>query len=159
MQRGNRPVKAFLRRAVVDGTAAMALSTALLAWRGRVEHASAAAPLNAVSHWLWGDESLRRNRLTWSFTGLGAATHWTSSLLWAVLYEALLSRRRTGDAPAVLLDAAGIAALAAWVDLRLVPERLTPGFERRMSRRSLIAFYVCFGAGLALGRRLLRKEH
>jgi hypothetical protein len=31
-----------------------------------------------------------------------------------------------------------------------VPERLTPGFEHRLSRGSVAATYVAFGLGLAL---------
>jgi hypothetical protein len=39
-----------------------------------------------------------------------------------------------------------------------VPERLTPGFERRLSNRSLVMVYAAFGAGLALaGLAALRR--
>jgi len=48
--------------------------------------------------------------------------------------------------------------VAALVDLRLVPERLTPGFERRLSRRSLAWTYVGFGAGLALAGLLAQRR-
>ena len=50
--------KIALREGAVAGTVATLLSTALLAAIGRRENRSAAAPVNAVSHWLWGDESL-----------------------------------------------------------------------------------------------------
>jgi hypothetical protein len=41
------------------------------------------------------------------------------------------------------------------VDYRLTPRRFMPGYERRLSRRSLGAVYAAFGAGLALGGALL----
>jgi len=47
--------KTALREGAVAGTVATFLSTALLAAIGQRENASAAAPVNAVSHWLWGD--------------------------------------------------------------------------------------------------------
>ena len=51
----------------------------------------------------------------------------------------------------VVADAVAVTAVAALVDLKVVPEWLTPGFERRLSRPSLAGVYVGFAAGLALG--------
>jgi hypothetical protein len=33
----------------------------------------------------------------------------------------------------------------------MTPERLTPGFEHRLSTRALLGVYACFAIGLALG--------
>jgi hypothetical protein len=44
-----------------------------------------------------------------------------------------------------------VAALAYFVDYRLTPRRLTPGYERRLSGRALLAVYASLAAGLALG--------
>ena len=141
----------LLRRVLLDGTVAGTLGTALLAWRGSAESASAAAPLNAVSHWLWGDRSLRSNAASWRYTGLGTATNLAASLLWAGLYELLQTRRRIRAPLDAAVRALAVAAVAALVDFRLVPKRLTPGFEHRLSTRSLLLFYGAFAAGLALG--------
>jgi len=46
--------------------------------------------------------------------------------------------------------AGGVAAAACVVDLYCTPERLTPGFERRLSKPSLTRVYIAFGVGLAL---------
>ncbi len=47
-------------------------------------------------------------------------------------------------------DPAGFIGLDQVVDYRLVPRRLSPGFELRLSRRSIAAGYLAFGLGLAL---------
>ena len=43
------------------------------------------------------------------------------------------------------------AAVACFVDYRLTPRRLTPGFEHRLSSKALLAVYACFAVGLAIG--------
>jgi hypothetical protein len=42
-----------------------------------------------------------------------------------------------------------VATLACVVDCTVTPPRLTPGYEKRLSRRSLALVYLAFGAGLA----------
>jgi hypothetical protein len=42
------------------------------------------------------------------------------------------------------------AAVACIVDYRVVPHRLSPGFELRLSKPAITAGYVAFGLGLAL---------
>jgi hypothetical protein len=151
-----KPWKDALRDAVVTGTAASLASTAALAVCGVAEIDRPFAPTNAVSHWYWGDRATRKDRFSIRHTVLGYLTHNAASILWAVWYEKLFGARRAGQQPvAALGDAAAIAALAYFVDYRLTPRRLMPGFEQRLSRRSLFAVYACFGAGLALGGALL----
>ena len=145
-----RPASA-LRPALWDGACAAALSLAVLAWRGRVEIGSAASALNAPSHVIHGDQALMRNAATLRFTLTGASVHAASALFWAGLYRALrLQRRRPTPANAVV-DAAAVTGIAALVDLKVVPPRLTPGFERRLSRKGLTWVYVALAAGLAVG--------
>ena len=71
-------------RVLACGAAAGSLSAAVLAWRGRVETGSPAAPVNAVSHWFWGREALGRDDATLDHTAAGAAVHYLSALFWAV---------------------------------------------------------------------------
>jgi hypothetical protein len=166
----------FLRKTLVTGSVASAMSMAMLMHRSRREIGTRAAGPNAESHWLHGDEALRVNRVTWEHTALGLATHHASALCWGALYEALLmavarapENRRgdvfdgrdvddRGDAGTLIASAVVVSAVAAAVDLRLVPERVTPGFQRRLSSRSVTAFYVAFGVGLAVGAALTRRR-
>lgn len=147
-----------VRHFLLDGTLAGLLSTAVLAWRGRHDDGSAAAAINAPSHWVWGREALRQDGIDARHTLLGQAVHHGSGLLWAGVYSWMQSRRRPSVAR-VIGDAAVVTAMAALVDLKLTPERFTPGFERRLTNRSLWMVYGSFGVGLAMGGlSALRRE-
>jgi hypothetical protein len=69
----------------------------------------------------------------------------------------LHSRRRKTTQGNALVDAAAVSALAAVVDLKLVPHRLTPGFQERLSSKSLALVYGSFAAGLFAGMIALRR--
>ena len=140
---------ASLRQALWAGTVAATWSGWALALCGRRDTGHAAAPVNAPSHWVWGDEAIRRDAADLRHTGLGTAVHWASSVFWGVVFGALRARQPRPDAGNAFRDAAAVAALAALVDLRVVPHRLTPGFERRLSGASVCWVYACFAAGLA----------
>src|SRR5690606_26728867 len=131
-----------------------ALSTvAVLALRGYREEGSAAAPLNAVSHVYWGDRALHKNRTTMRYTGAGLATHVASALLWGVVYEKLIGERAPRPLSHLVRDTAAASAAIAALDFGLVPHRLTPGFEHRLSTPSLFGVFVALGLGLAAGTR------
>jgi hypothetical protein len=51
-----------------------------------------------------------------------------------------------------------MTALAAFVDYRLTPKRLTPGFEAHLSRSSMLGVFAAIGVGLAAGA-LLNRRH
>lgn len=135
-------------RMFLSGTCAAILSTAALAAFSRRETGSPYAGVNAVSHWVWGRNALYRNRLTASHTGLGFLTHHGASIFWAALFELLRTRGRRGPR-GTIAAAATTAAIANVVDFRVVPERLTPGFQHRISRTALFGVYLAFGVGLA----------
>jgi hypothetical protein len=58
----------------------------------------------------------------------------------------------------VLGQAAAVSALAFFVDYQLTPERLQPGFDKRLSRPSMAMVYAAFGLGLALPRIVARMR-
>jgi hypothetical protein len=140
-----------VRHTLGDGLLAALLSIGALLWRGLVDSGSGAAPVNAISHWLWPREALRRDDVSLQYTGTGGVVHVASSMLWAGLYGALRARRRHPTPVNAVTDAAAVSALAAVVDYKLVPKRLTPGFEERLSQRSLFFVYAGFAMGLAVG--------
>lgn len=143
------PIAPLVKDSLRDSLVAGGLSTAALLWRGRRDDRSAAAPLNAISHWFWPRTALRRDGVSLRHTGTGVLVHFASSLLWGAVYAALRRGRRQPTALNAALDAAAVTAMAATVDLKLVPERLTPGFEHRLSPRSLVLVYATFALGLA----------
>jgi hypothetical protein len=136
---------------LTEGLLSASLSAATLMWRGRSERGSAAAPINAISHLVWPRAALRHGEPSLRHTGTGAALHYASSLLWGGLYSWLRHRRRRPNAANAVFDAAAVGAVAAVVDLKLMPPRLTPGFERKLSRPGVGWVYVALAAGLALG--------
>lgn len=137
-------------RALVYGNVAGLLSAAVLGSRGRVDAASALAPLNAPSHWLYGQRALRQRRASVRHTLAAALIHQASSVLWAWFFVPLAHGRSAWRRAAPLSAAVAVTAAAALVDLKVVPERFTPGFERHLSAKSLGLVYAAFGCGLAL---------
>lgn len=135
----------------MESVAAGVLSTVALMLLGRRENGSAVAPLNASSHIVWGDEALRADAPDWKHTAVGQALHHASAFFWGALFEALQARRRVPTPAGVLTDAAVTTAVAAVVDLKLVPDRLTPGFEKRLSNPALAITYGALAAGLVVG--------
>ncbi|HSN33231.1 MAG TPA: hypothetical protein VLU41_11150 [Ideonella sp.] len=148
--------RSLLARTAASGSAASVLSIATLAARGRRDDASAWAPLNAPSHWLFGRRALRQDGASWRYSASGLVTHHLASLFWAWFYERLLGRR-AGLAGRVA-GAALVTGTAALVDLTVVPARLTPGFEHRLSARSLALVYAAFALGLAAGSIALARR-
>jgi hypothetical protein len=103
----------------------------------------AAGPLNAVSHIAWGEPAGWERGVSAKYTGLGLALNGTAVTAWAGLHE-LLFRRRP------LLGGALISALAYATDYFVVPRRVTPGFEKRLSGAGMFAVYAALALALSL---------
>jgi len=151
--------KRALREGALSGTLAGVLSAVALLVTGKRETGSAVAPVNAESHWLWGDESLRENRPTLKHTLTGIVTHQLSTVFWGTL-DALVRGRRGAvrSVPEALLGGIATSAAAAAIDYTLVPKRLTPGFENRLSRGSMVGVFAAIAVGIAAGSLLLRDR-
>lgn len=146
------------RDALVSGSAASITSTVALALCGAGEHGKPAAPTNAISHWVWGERATRQDHSSFRYTVLGYVIHHLASMFWATFYERWFGERRDRrEAIPAVAGGASVAALACFVDYRLTPNRLKPGYEKRLSRLSLFAVYAAFGAALTVvslrGRR------
>lgn len=154
-----KPWGRALRDALLSGSSGAVLSTVALATMGRAETGSFVAPTNAISHWFWGDRAARQDRTTAKYTLVGYVTHHVASIFWAVFYERWFGKAKDrGDVATALVGGAGVSALACFVDYRLTPRRLQPGYEMRLSRPSLAVVYVSFGIGLAAGVVLSAKR-
>ena len=133
----------------LSGTLAAAAVTLVASLASRRATGSYASALNAASHFLWGDRAARRHSYSMKYTGIGFAANYGASVFWALFYEALGLGRRRRPARA-LRDGALVSGLAYVVDYHLVPRRLTPGFELRLSNRALAGVYAALAVGLAL---------
>jgi hypothetical protein len=161
-------------RAVISGTIGGLAAAAAASLAGKREDGSYAAPLNATSHIIWGDEAARQDQPSLKYTLTGVLLNHASAIFWALFYEKLLGkgekrrrwhhpknwnqgarRYRKIAAPAEeaiikpILGSAAVTAGAYLLDYHLIPKRFTPGFEKRLSGKSLAVVFVALAAGLA----------
>lgn len=138
------------RDGLISGTVASIVSTISLAVCGKAELNKSAAPVNGPSQWVWGRHAPYENRFSLQYTVVGYAIHHAASIFWATLHEKLRPRLKPGgNAAAAIAPAIATAAAAYVVDFHVAPKRLTPGFEHRLSKRSLLMVYGTFALGLA----------
>lgn len=140
---------------LTTGAVATAATTCAVAALGQTEEGNALAPINAVSHILWGDEAAAVEQADVSHTLAGLALNACAVTGWAGVHELLMPRfgpRRLNQA---LAAGAMVSALAYVTDYYVVPKRFTPGFEKRLSNSSLFGIYatLALAAGSLCGGR------
>lgn len=148
------PTPDVLRRSIVSGTIAGlgVMTTAAVA--GKRETGSWADPFNGTSHILWGDKAAQVHGMSAAHTLPGLLLTHASAVFWAVFYEQFFGSKRAveGEMPSLwkpLLGGAAIASLAYVTDYHLVPRRFTPGYEKKVSAKSLAAIFGALALGLA----------
>ena len=150
--------KQALREGLVTGSLASVLSAAYLVLAGQ-RSGVPAAPTNAISHWFFGDPSLREDAPSLRYTVTGYLIHHASSVFWGVLHAKAWGARQEAKRPLPAIAGAAVAAgVANLVDYQLTPRRLTPGFEHRLGKPEMANVYACFAIGLAIGSMLLKKR-
>ncbi|WP_338768714.1 hypothetical protein [Massilia sp. METH4] len=151
--------KQVIIKGMLPGTLASLTSTGALALRSKQEAGSMFAGANAISHWLWGDKAFRRDAPTWKYTLVGYAIHHASAHFWASIFEQVAGKvlDKRSVAP-TLVASLGTAAMACFVDYKLTPQRLKPGYEERVSKGSLALVYAAFAVGLAAGAMINHRE-
>jgi hypothetical protein len=172
----NNVSQSVLGRAVVSGTIGGLAAAAAASLAGKREDDHYAAPLNATSHIIWGDKAARQDKPSLKYTLTGFLLNHASAIFWAFFYEKLLGRSERREhqgrhrprnwnegslhdssntgLPAKpmlqpILDAAAVTAGAYITDYYLVPKRFTPGFEKRLSGKSLATVFAALAVGLA----------
>lgn len=145
----------FARRiatdAIMSGTAASLASAAALMAGSKIRDGSWAGGLNGPSQWLWGESEAYTRDATLKHTAVGYVIHHSTSVFWAVLYEAIFSGSGKKKPPLQhCTQAIASAATAYVVDYHLTPRRLRPGFEKHVSPTGMVAVYAAFAAGLAI---------
>lgn len=146
-----------MRNTLVSGSVASLLSTFAVSCCSRWQSGSAVGGTNATSHWVWGDRAKREDRPSMRHTAVGYGIHHASSIFWAALHEyAIRDARRPS---AVLATAAVTAATAYVVDYHVVPRRLTPGFDSRLSGGAMAAAYAAFALGLGAAGWVRVRRH
>ncbi len=141
----------WMNDTMATGAVATAATTAAVAFLGQRENGTATSAINAVSHMLWGEEATHTDRLDAKHTLAGAGLNSAAMMAWAGMHEMLLPRKERPSMGRALLAGAATAATAYVVDYHVVPKRFTPGFEERLSQRSLLGIYVTMALALAVG--------
>ena len=154
-----KPTKDIVLDALATGKLTTLVSTAAIAACGQAELENPIAPINAVSHIVFGDEAARQNDLSVKYTATGLLLHDAACTSWAALHEQLVGDAvEKGCVPAAFAGGALVSALAYFTDYYLVPKRMTPGVEKRLSGRSLFLIYTVLAGGLAAGSLLNAKR-
>lgn len=145
------------KTALVAGATASAATAATVALAGLAETGSPWPALNAISKMVHGNHAPWRNEASWKYTGTGALLNTAAVFSWAAVYAVLRGPRTRTDYARAVTAGVATSALAYVVDYHVVPERFTPGFERRLPDRSLGLIYAVLALGLAASE-LARPE-
>jgi hypothetical protein len=148
----------LLERTIATGSFAGLATAAAVALSGAREVGSAVAPINATSHVLWGDEAGTTDAIDAKHTLPGLLINGGAGLFWALVHELLLQRVRRPDPAAAVASGAAVAGLAYVVDYHVIPRRLTPGWELRLSRRSVALGFVTLGLSLGVAALLRARR-
>ena len=156
--------RSVLSRAVKSGTISGLATAAVASLAGKRENGSYAAPLNATSHIIWGDKAAKQDQASVKYTLTGFLLNHGSAIFWASFYEKLAAGhgngrgegRMSSPGPAggrhamnPLCRAAAVVAAAYVIDYHVIPKRFTPGFEKRLSGKSMAMIFLTLAAGLA----------
>lgn len=149
----------WFKDTLVSGAVAAASTTAALAVIGKAESGKALAPINAVSHMLWGQSATRVDGADFKHTAVGIALNSVATTAWAGVHQLLLPRHRAPSVSRAVLTGAAVSALAYITDYHVVPKRFTPGFEERSSRKALFGVYLTLAVALAVGSLIRERRN
>ncbi len=158
MDRNHDDGPRLLERTVATGSLAGLATTAAVALSGVRETGSAVAPINATSHVLWGYEAATTDAVDAKHTLPGLFINLGAGIFWALVHELLLTRTRRTDRAAAVASGAAVAGLAYVVDYHLIPRRLTPGWELRVSRGAVALGFITLGVSLGVAALLRARR-
>jgi hypothetical protein len=155
MNSWNTALRSSVRIGGLTGLAT-AVTAALCGWR---ESNNAVAPLNAISHIVWGEEATAQEQVSAKYTATGLVLNISAMFGWAFVFAAIFGGRQKSNRAAVSLSGGVLVSILAYiVDYHVVPKRLTPGIEARLSARSLLAVYSVLALSLGLGGLMTAPE-
>lgn len=136
------------------GIVLAAATNAVIMLASDKENGAPWAAVNAIAHIVDGDDKEQPTEYAPRESPLGIAINGTAMAAWGVLYEGALLVTKTKSSPFTAL----FAAVAAYViDYKIVPKRLAPGIETRLSQQSLLFSYGAMALAFALSPLWNRK--
>ncbi len=136
----------FIARSLLTSAVTSAATTAALCLLSSRDTGRPAAALNAVSHILWGDAAAKYDAWDIRHTLAGTVLNAGAMGMWSAVHACLPQPRSVLGAAR---NATIVSALAYVTDYHVVPHRLKPGFEQRLSGKSLFGTYAVLAASLA----------
>lgn len=115
----------LMSRAMRTTIPATAITTAAVSICGQADDGECIAPINAVSHILWGDKAARQESASLQYTATGVALNTAAVASWSLVYELLFGQAaRKGKTSTAVLGGVAVAGLAYVTDYYVVPKRL-----------------------------------
>lgn len=150
-------LRTLIARTMQTAVPASVATTAAVAVCGQVEDGNGIAPLNAISHILWGESAAREGAASIDHTLAGVGLNTAAITAWSAVYELCFGvTARKGDVRAAFVGGISTAGLAYFTDYYVVPKRLTPGFEKRLSSVSMFVVYSTLALTLPLSSWMMR---
>ncbi len=141
-------------RGLKTGMVLAAATNAVIMLASDKENGSPWAAVNAIAHIVDGDDKQQPMEYSPRESRLGIAINGTAMAAWGVLYEGALLVTKTKSRPFTAI----LAATSAYViDYKIVPKRLAPGIETRLSQQSLLLSYGVMALAFALSPLWTRK--
>lgn len=147
--------RGWLVDGLITGLAGAAATTAGIAALGQAKEGSPWTPFNAISHMLFGDQAVDVEGFAPRETLSGLGLNVSALGVWGGIYEKLAGHV---EFPASLGAGAAASALIWLIDYKVVPERLRPGFEKRLGPESVAANYALLALVLGLSPLWKRRE-
>jgi hypothetical protein len=142
--------------AALSGAIASASTAVAAAACGARDSGSGIAAVNAVSHIVWGSDAANVREADVKHTVPALLLNTGATFFWSALYEGAFGKAaEQGRVAKALLGAGSVAALAYVTDYHVVPKRLTPGWEERVSNGSLGIIFAVLALSFPV-RGLLR---
>lgn len=150
--------RAAIRGGLLSGTLAGLGMAAGVAWCGKAVTGHSLAPVNAISHMVWGNRAAKADRFSFKYTATGLMLNQVACIFWAILFERLVSHQdQNGRVGRDLEHGILISVLAYVTDYHLVPQRFSPGFELRLPSSTFPVLYSALALSLAGGVRMRKK--
>ena len=123
----------------LTGLVGAATTAAVIAAYGKAKTGDPWTPFNAIAHMLLGEDAAQKNGFVPRETLTGLGLNSAALVTWGVLYEAVAGQI---PFPQSLLTGAGASAIIYTLDYHILPEKLRPGFEKRLGNEAVIAAYL-----------------
>ena len=141
--------------AAITALAATTATGAGIAAFGQAKEGSPWTPFNAVAHMLFGDKAAGVDGFAPKESLSGLGLHAGALTAWGALYQAAAGKV---PFPQSLATGALASALIWAFDYKIVPERLRPGFEKRLGPESVLAVYTLLALSLGLSPLWKQKD-